>query len=79
MVRTPKNAPNIECSHCGHRMTLVRDSRAAIRFDVHVVRRRRECLKCGGRWTTYEIPGAVIDTLETKVRKSLIMELIEKF
>lgn len=24
--------------------------------DVHVARRRRECLKCGFRFTTYEVP-----------------------
>lgn len=25
------------------------------------IRRRRECLDCGGRWTTLEVPCAVVE------------------
>lgn len=39
------------CPRCGG-LNEVRDSRRA---PPHVARRRRECLKCGHRWSTLEI------------------------
>ena len=40
----------MRCPHCGHNDSKVTDSR-----DVNEnIRRRRECLKCGGRFTTHE-------------------------
>ncbi len=39
------------CQFCRHEETKVIDSRASQSF---VIRRRRECLKCGRRFTTYE-------------------------
>ena len=38
------------CPRCGYHDSKVLDSREAI----DGIRRRRECLKCGGRFTTYE-------------------------
>ncbi len=40
----------MRCPHCGHRESKVTDSRAV----EEGVRRRRECLRCGLRFTTYE-------------------------
>src|SRR5258705_11154368 len=40
------------CPFCGHREDRVIDSRESKEGDV--IRRRRECLKCERRFTTYE-------------------------
>jgi transcriptional repressor NrdR len=52
----------VTCPFCGHREDKVIDSRESKEGDV--IRRRRECLKCERRFTTYErsddIPFMVI-------------------
>lgn len=40
------------CIYCGHTESKVLDSRAV--EESNAIRRRRECLKCGRRFTTYE-------------------------
>ena len=40
------------CPFCAHRQDRVIDSRESKEGDV--IRRRRECLKCERRFTTYE-------------------------
>jgi transcriptional repressor NrdR len=40
------------CPFCGHQETKVNDSRLA--GEGRQIRRRRECLKCGERFTTFE-------------------------
>jgi len=42
----------VMCPFCGHRQDRVIDSRESKEGDV--IRRRRECLKCDRRFTTYE-------------------------
>lgn len=42
----------MKCPHCGHKEDKVVDSRAT--QASRAIRRRRECLKCGERFTTYE-------------------------
>jgi len=42
----------MRCPFCGHKEDKVVDSR--VRGDGSSIRRRRECLKCGRRFTTYE-------------------------
>jgi transcriptional repressor NrdR len=42
----------MRCPHCGHLEDRVVDSREA--QEGQTTRRRRECLGCGGRFTTYE-------------------------
>jgi len=42
----------MRCPFCGYREDKVVDSRATA--EESAVRRRRECLKCGKRFTTYE-------------------------
>lgn len=50
------------CPYCGHLKDKVTDSRSSTNGDV--IRRRRHCLGCGRRFTTYEriadIPNMVI-------------------
>jgi transcriptional repressor NrdR len=41
----------MKCVYCGSEESKVIDSRNS---DDHSIRRRRECLKCGRRYTTYE-------------------------
>ncbi len=43
----------MKCPFCGHTDDKVIDSRCPP--DGSAVRRRRECLKCGKRFTTYEV------------------------
>ena len=43
----------MKCPYCGFEESKVIDSRSA--DDGERIRRRRECLKCGKRFTTYEI------------------------
>ena len=45
----------MQCIKCEYPETSVKDSRKA-NFGLNAIRRRRLCLKCGERWTTYEIP-----------------------
>ncbi len=42
----------MKCPFCGHQEDKVVDSRAS--SDGRSIRRRRECLSCGKRFTTYE-------------------------
>lgn len=42
----------MRCPYCNHTDAKVVDSRASKEGDA--IRRRRECLKCGKRYTTYE-------------------------
>lgn len=42
----------MKCIYCGCEDSKVVDSRATI--ETNSIRRRRECLNCGKRWTTYE-------------------------
>ena len=52
----------MKCAYCGHMGDKVVDSRESKEGDV--IRRRRECLECGRRFTSYErvdeIPYMVI-------------------
>jgi len=42
----------MKCIFCGYRDSKVLDSRAT--EEENAIRRRRECLNCGKRFTTYE-------------------------
>ena len=43
----------MKCPFCGHEESKVIDSRPT--DEGERIRRRRECLKCGKRFTTYEV------------------------
>jgi transcriptional repressor NrdR len=53
----------VRCPFCGHVDNKVVDSRVS--KDATVIRRRRQCLDCGQRFTTYER----VEELETYVIK----------
>lgn len=53
----------MKCIYCGNEGTKVLDSRAV--NETNAIRRRRECEKCGKRWTTYE----TVDTVPIMVVK----------
>lgn len=53
----------MKCPYCGYVESKVIDSRPAEGFEK--IRRRRECLQCGKRFTTYE----VVETLPLIVIK----------
>lgn len=42
----------MKCPYCSHPISKVTDSRDA--GDMNAIRRRRECLECGRRFTTFE-------------------------
>jgi len=48
----------VHCPFCNHIDTRVTDSRLA--GDGHQIRRRRECLACGERFTTFETAELVL-------------------
>ena len=54
----------MKCPFCGYEESRVVDSRPA--DDGERIRRRRECLGCGKRFTTYE----VIETVPVIVIKN---------
>ena len=54
----------MRCPHCTSTNTQVRDSRPT--EDHTSIRRRRNCLDCGGRFTTFER----VQLREIQVRKS---------
>jgi transcriptional repressor NrdR len=66
------------CPFCGHKQDRVIDSRESKEGDV--IRRRRECLKCSRRFTTYErsdeIPYMVVkrDGRREKFDRQKILE-----
>ena len=53
----------MKCPHCGYEDSKVIDSRAA--NENSSIKRRRECLSCGARFTTFEI----IETVQPMVVK----------
>lgn len=48
----------MQCPYCNHEETKVTDSRNAL--DTSAIRRRRECLKCLRRFTTFETVDLII-------------------
>ena len=58
----------MKCPFCGHEEDKVVDSRSA--QDGRAVRRRRECLKCKERFTTYEyIENVTLTVLKSDGRR----------
>jgi len=56
----------MKCPKCNAE-SKVMDSRD--RTTPPAIRRRRECLLCGHRWTTYEIKSDLVDLLWNTMRK----------
>ena len=69
----PKRVEEMKCPYCSNLNTKVVDKRES--GEPGVTRRRRECLKCGKRFTTYER----IETLGlTIVKKSGVRENFDR-
>ena len=73
----------MRCPYCGHDETQVAETRDS---DEGFVRRRRRCLKCDRRFTTYERPevdmpavvkrgGGRVDFDPAKLRASMMLAL----
>lgn len=60
VVTLRESKVGLRCLECGHPNSTVRDSRPRDR----AIRRRRVCLKCGHRWTTWEIPADAASLLD---------------
>jgi len=73
---------NMTCPFCAHRQDRVIDSRES--KDGDVIRRRRECLKCERRFTTYErcdeVPYVVVkrDGRREKFDRQKVLESLLK-
>src|SRR5436853_7535060 len=69
-ARKRQEHPQMKCPFCGHLGDKVVDSRES--KEGEVIRRRRECLDCGRRFTSYErideIPYMVIKKDGTRER-----------
>ncbi len=74
----------MRCPFCGHDETQVVETRESDEGDV--IRRRRRCLKCDKRFTTYERPeislpavvkkdGARVEFDASKLRGSMLLAL----
>ncbi len=57
-----RRASTFICPHCTHELSKVTDSRGNVQLGS--VRRRRECLQCGTRFTTIE--RIILGTILTK-------------
>ena len=63
----------IQCPECGSRSSAVADSRPHHGW----IRRRRFCHDCEWRYTTYEIPAAILKTYinaQPKVREAILSD-----
>lgn len=63
----------VRCPFCGYNESKVLDSRST--EDDRAIRRRRECLKCGKRYTTYE---KIEDIPILVIKKDLSRENFDK-
>ncbi len=74
----------MRCPYCSHNETQVVETRESDEGDV--IRRRRRCLKCDKRFTTYERPeialpavvkkdGARVEFDPAKLRSSMLLAL----
>ena len=62
----------MKCMYCGYTESKVIDSRST--DEGRTIRRRRECMQCGKRFTTYE----TIETTPVLVVKNGIIKACEK-
>jgi transcriptional repressor NrdR len=63
----------VYCPFCGHIETKVNDSRLA--GEGRQIRRRRECLKCGERFTTFETAELVMPVV---VKSDAVREVYDE-
>lgn len=68
----------VTCPTCGGNMTYVKDSRPHEFHGLWVIRRRRDCDKCGTRHTTVEIPEARFTSIKKEIAKRLMQKMLEE-
>ena len=59
----------MHCPYCSFEESKVIDSRLVT--EGSEIRRRRECLKCGERWTTFEVGELVMPKIIKQDKKKL--------
>lgn len=67
-------AADVPCENCGLRQSRVVDTRGTISGSV---RRRRECLHCGARYTTYENRGKDVHRLMERMQEAMRRFIVE--
>ncbi len=55
--------------------SFVKDSRPTNYSDCQVIRRRRTCEDCGGKFTTLELPTSLLD--DTKLRAEILKRVFD--
>lgn len=65
----------IKCENCGGRKNFVVDSRP--NKSGRLIRRRRECIQCTERFTTFEIQAKTFDEIP-EIILNLILETMNK-
>ena len=75
----------MKCPYCSYKEDKVIDSRTS--KDAQAIRRRRECLKCARRFTTYEQIEEILPVVVKKIiaenhliviKYSVVLELLVK-
>jgi len=66
----------MKCPYCSYEESKVIDSRSA--DDGERIRRRRECLRCGKRFTTHEVIENMVNDIEAQLQSSLDREITSK-
>lgn len=70
-----------QCPYCNtSTICAVRDSRPSMQItDMQVIRRRRVCTECHGKFTTFEVPAGFINkyTIEMKFLDHMI-DMLQK-
>lgn len=51
------------CPECNGDNVSIVDSRPSNKYGFHSIRRRRKCMLCNYKYTTYEVPLAMIEKL----------------
>lgn len=69
----------LPCPTCGGELLAVKDSRPSDFHGFHVIRRRRECSKCGARHKTIEIPEEAFVGAKRTIAKNIATEILGKY
>lgn len=72
------DAGRIDCPMCGSNLGAVRDSRPGSIMGAHSIKRRRFCPTCQKRHTTWELSEAFMEGLEGKIRREIVMRLLQE-
>jgi transcriptional regulator NrdR family protein len=68
----------IYCPRCKDlEKAMVIDSRPHRALGIMTIKRRRECLACRHRWTTYELPVELLENFFKRVRQAISYHAIK--